>query len=388
MSIRKKRNLGRGFITTILLLTFMLAMTITVFATADTGDTVTVNTSDVNVRDAAGTNGNKIAVVQTNTVMTVLGSENDSEGKLWYHVSWTDGGEEKTGYIRYDFVTVSAPQEPQEPTQEVSADNADTGTTAESNGNSVTLNMTGSNELYPKEGDGAPDNLPEGFREIAFNIAGQPQVPAWTNDEYYIFYAVSPTGTEGWYLFDSVEGSYVRYQDFISAGSISAGATDSVSDNGSSSGGVPVAVVIIMAVVIVLLIAATVFLGLKQIGNASDDDDEDDDDDDDDERPRRRSLFARHDDDDDDEDDDDDDDDDDEPIRQQRQVQRNGQVRTANGQVVRTANGQVVRTANGQVVRRANGQVVRTANGQIVRRANGQVVRTQRPMQQEDEDDE
>lgn len=61
------------------------------------------------------------------------------------------------------------------------------------------------------EGDGS--KLPENFQETTIEINGT-SFPAWQNMEsqdYFLMYALSSSGQESYYQYDSVEGTYQRY---------------------------------------------------------------------------------------------------------------------------------------------------------------------------------
>lgn len=78
---------------------YLSAEYVTFSATADAklGDGM-VNGDAVNVRSAAGTDASRVAVLNTGAFVAITGMENG-----WYKVSFND----KTGYIRSDFVDVS-----------------------------------------------------------------------------------------------------------------------------------------------------------------------------------------------------------------------------------------------------------------------------------------
>ena len=67
----------------------------------------TVTADIVNVRSNASTGGNIVAKVRKNTVVTINGQSADSTGKTWYRVTFTSESGEVTGFIRYDFMTIS-----------------------------------------------------------------------------------------------------------------------------------------------------------------------------------------------------------------------------------------------------------------------------------------
>jgi len=73
--------------------------------------------------------------------------------------------------------------------------------------------------LEPMDVDDEPEALPNGFRQVYVRLNGI-EVMAWTNDEYryYIFCAVSPHGTQEWYIFDHEERYFVEYEPAFMAG--------------------------------------------------------------------------------------------------------------------------------------------------------------------------
>ena len=74
----------------------------------------TVTGNQVNVRSLPSANGEKVAQVRKGEVMTVNGTATDSEGKTWYRVTFTSDNRNVTGYVRYDFVSLSGEIKPVE----------------------------------------------------------------------------------------------------------------------------------------------------------------------------------------------------------------------------------------------------------------------------------
>ncbi len=70
----------------------------------------------VRVRSDASTQGGIIANVLKDTVVTVNGRAQDSQNKTWYRVSYSSDSGEVTGFIRYDFLSVSGEVKPVEST--------------------------------------------------------------------------------------------------------------------------------------------------------------------------------------------------------------------------------------------------------------------------------
>lgn len=74
----------------------------------------TVTGNQVNVRSIPSTSGDKVAQVRKDEVMTVNGTATDSEGKTWYRVTFTSDNRNVTGFVRYDFVSLSGEIKPVE----------------------------------------------------------------------------------------------------------------------------------------------------------------------------------------------------------------------------------------------------------------------------------
>ena len=93
-------------------------------ATATTAVTsATVTSSSVNVRSDASTSSDVAGTATNGMEVTVTGEKTDSEGNLWYAVSFESDGGTVTGYIRSDLVeaheTEVAPETPVEETAPV-----------------------------------------------------------------------------------------------------------------------------------------------------------------------------------------------------------------------------------------------------------------------------
>ena len=64
--------------------------------------------------------------------------------------------------------------------------------------------------------------MPENYFQTSFSLADGTTVTAYQViaeegeiNDFYLFYGISHNGTEGWYRYDSVEGTYQRYQEEI-----------------------------------------------------------------------------------------------------------------------------------------------------------------------------
>ena len=83
----------------------------------------TVSGESGKVRDSASSEGQIIAEVPAETMLTVTGQATDADGRTWYQVSYLSGETQVEGFIRYDYVTLAGeltpltetPSTPEEP---------------------------------------------------------------------------------------------------------------------------------------------------------------------------------------------------------------------------------------------------------------------------------
>ncbi|MBR5422023.1 MAG: hypothetical protein IK115_12835 [Lachnospiraceae bacterium] len=292
----KRQSYGRYVIALLLAAVLFVSMQLFAHATSEEGTgqvaTVKAGKTDINVR-ATAVDGGVVATVDGGDSFDVLGQTTGSDGKVWYEISGKKGDKNIRGYIRSDMVDISeketAPEEPEEGKE----GDGDTAAPAEESGGDetpVTTTMGSILAMDPPAGeDGSaaePPYLPKGFSDTRIRV-GEREVQAWTNETFYIFYATSPSGNVGWFLYDSAEGRWVRYIDFLIDGS----GSGSVSSNGGK-GGANKGLVIILIVVIILLAGGCAFLAFKLFSGGRDDDYYDDDDDDD-YRPARRQQAPK-----------------------------------------------------------------------------------------------
>lgn len=323
-----------------------MAMGITVWATAEPGTTIYIEEGrdSVNIRSQASTSSDPVGKLSGGAALTVV-SVVSADGYNWYQVECVINGETKTGYIREDLVEIPESTDPAE--TEVPEEGGETvpeeqtPTPEDGDGETPASDtiFPGVGSLTPADSGTDPSSTPAGFRPLVVN-SGSGQVPAWadTSDEYYLFYALDESGAAGWYLYDKVSRTCIRYKDFM------AGGDTTVSSNGSESGVSKTAFIIVVAFC-VLLVVATAIMGIKLMnGGGSDDyddyDDDDDYDDEEEEEPRRRRnsvfrKFSGDDDDDYDEEDEEDDYEDSYDDRRRSSARQTHQVAVQQG--VRTA---------------------------------------------------
>ena len=65
----------------------------------------------LNVRSNPGTSSSRVAILVSGDPVTVIGVEKDSDGKWWYHISYTKNGVTEKGYVLNDYLSVKAPNQ-------------------------------------------------------------------------------------------------------------------------------------------------------------------------------------------------------------------------------------------------------------------------------------
>ena len=82
--------------------------------TGRAAQTATANTDNVNVRTQASAESERVCKVLKSTELTVVDQTTGSDGNVWYSVTFTHEGTEKSGWIRSDMVTVTETEDPAE----------------------------------------------------------------------------------------------------------------------------------------------------------------------------------------------------------------------------------------------------------------------------------
>ena len=219
--------------------------------TVNPSTVLTAKTTDnVSVREGASTKTNKKASASNGTEVSVTGEATDSEGKLWYQVSYPSGDSTVTGFIRSDFLEVL--------------------TTAEETQEEETVEDVADEEA---------------------------EVTAAVNKDYEVVYEANSEGVEEWYLYDHIKGTKQSINNIYAV--MEQSQEYAAADNKELK--TMKIVVIAMAVVIVALIITVTVLIFK-LRDAQYDDYEDDyeednyeeeEEEDDYEEPRRRGGRAR-----------------------------------------------------------------------------------------------
>ena len=288
MEKRKTSYLSRYGLAFIMVAVLFFCMQLMVHATDEEGQgtaTVKAGKQNVNVR-ATAVDGGSVAHVSGGDTFTVLGSVTGSDGYTWYEISGSAGGTNIHGYIREDMVDVTeaAPADTDDGESESGGEDAapaDGGGDMTPESNATMGSILAMDPPVGEDGSVQTPALPAGFDETRIRV-GDREVQAWEKDDtFYIFYANSPSGNVGWFLYDQAEGRWVRYTDFL----IDNGGTAA---EPKAAGGVSKGVVIALIILVVVLALACAFMAYKLFAGKDYADDDDDDDDDEDYRPRRQ----------------------------------------------------------------------------------------------------
>ena len=229
-----------------------------------TDSTVTaakVTGGSVNVRSNPSTKASVAGKATEGTEVTVSGEATDSDGKVWYQVSFGD----TNGFIRYDFLEVTATVQEEETEEEVE----------------------------------------EPVEEV---VEEEP-----VKKEYELVFEANPEGVEEWFLYDYNRGSKQSLADLLAV------VRQSQDDEASAVAKLKtykIIVIVMIAVILALIVGVTLLVfKLKDAYEYEYEDDEDEDDEDEDE------------DDDDIEDDEDEDEDEDDEDIEDEPVVRKGNIR-------------------------------------------------------------
>ncbi len=183
-------------------------------ATEDEWKSATITNESVRVREDASTSSAVIATVTKGVVVTVTGSKTGTDSMEWYQVSFSVDSVDYLGFIRSDLLTFdtisttdmtqiegtldpnnSEEEEIEETTPEP------TETPVVENENEITYTAINTEEMV---------SVPSGYIEVSISTEDG-EVKGWKNGDFYILYATTSTGEEGWYRFDNITKVYQRY---------------------------------------------------------------------------------------------------------------------------------------------------------------------------------
>lgn len=193
--------------------------------------TAVVSADTVTVRESASTKSNKKGSGKNGQEVNINGEATDSDGKVWYQVSFEADGKTTEGFIRSDFLQITSTKAdlaPEEPVEE---------------------------EAAPEE------------------TAPEPVV----NNDYEVRYEANSEGVDEWFLYDHIRGTKQSVNNIYAVMEQSMNYTP---DDGSETKTLKI-VIIVMAVVMLLLVICVAILLFKLRDSYEDFSDIDEDYDDD-----------------------------------------------------------------------------------------------------------
>lgn len=226
-----------------------------------------VNYESARVREGASTDHEIVGSVTKNTPVTITGEAKAGSGSKWYQIRYKNqAGNEMTGFVRSDLITVGDP-----PAQEAAPE-----------------------EPEPAEGEAAAEETPEGeVTEEGGDAAGegeeppedtqaQEPVPEETvKPDYEMVYTQNNEGTEEWYLYDNINGTRQTLAGLMAAAEAGSKQSEADADQVSTQ---KIIIIVLAVVAAVLAIAVTLLLfKMKDMYDEDYEDYEDDEDDEEDE---------------------------------------------------------------------------------------------------------
>ena len=203
-----------------------------------------INDDGVNIRSTAvtGSSDNVMKRADENMQVTVVGETTGSDGKTWLKVTFTDGGSEKTGYVREDFVTVSQTETPVEGETPQTPDenkNPDGLTPIEGLDEGLTcyFNIDGGHYFINQSFTDAM--IPDGFVRVEADYRGDTiQVVKSSDIDFYLayltdyddqsksewcYYDTEADGFSHWIKLETMQGKYLYLIDTFGAGQMDFG---------------------------------------------------------------------------------------------------------------------------------------------------------------------
>lgn len=131
------------------------------------------------------------------------------------------------------------------------------------------------------------DDVPEGYNEVSLSIEGKGVATAYQTKaekkddqtkDFYLVYAMNDNGESGWYIYDSVDGTYMRTE--LSTPTVAQEENDAVKSElvpGIANKYLVLAAILILVIIILaLLLLVVVVKNKKRTANDEDDEEEDD----------------------------------------------------------------------------------------------------------------
>lgn len=244
--------------------------------------TGTVSVESARVRQEASTDSAQVGSLASGEQVDIIG-EQESGGSTWYNISFTLDGEEVTGWLRSDLLTVTETEDPE--TTETPEEEP------EAPAESYTIQE-------PSETYSGADSLVQTTVQ-----AGEESFTAWqanTDTALYLVWAAAPDGSAGWYWYDPAQGTFQQdLGQFGSQGLIAALQSEltELKETSASSLSTRLYIIIGLGVLCVILLVLVIVFAVRsrnveyEYYDEDDKDAEDMDDDHEAEMPVKRGGF-------------------------------------------------------------------------------------------------
>lgn len=180
------------------------------------------NTNNVKVRKAATTNSDEVDRLSQDQIFNITGTSEGPDGKMWYYVSYIDGGASKKGFIRSDLVTIMEEEQEEEPDD----------TTGET-----------TDEVIKVEDEDT----------------SKPNIPAPTTN-YEAVYTTDENGDYVWYLYDRTAGQRYKVEQLLQ---VSKQQQEEMDDLSSANFGLKIGLIITICLLVMVAVAIAFYI-LKQ----------------------------------------------------------------------------------------------------------------------------
>ncbi len=229
--------------------------------TAVDSQTATVTVASANVRSGAGTAYNSVGTVANGDTVTITGEATGTDSKKWYQISF---GNDRTGFVRADLLTIGA----------ASSETTETDTATESTSTDAVTEGDSAVTDAATEGDSAAAT--EGASTDAATTETTVEETSTENNDYEIKYNQDADGNYAYYLYDNVQGNYMKVTDLLNL----AYNTSDINTLEKQNGKMKMAI-IIMAVILAVLVLGLIALIFHFKDDFYYEDDEDDEDEED-----------------------------------------------------------------------------------------------------------
>ena len=172
------------------------------------------STNNVKVRKQAGTTSAEVDRLNQDQIFKITGTAQGTDGKIWYYVSYVDGGASKKGFIRSDLVTIVEAEEPEE------------------------------NQETPSDEVITPDD------EV------KPNIPAPTTN-YEAVYTTDENGQYVWYLYDKTAGQRYKVEQLLNVSKDKQAEIDQLS---SDNFGLKIGLIITICLLVMLGVAIAFYI--------------------------------------------------------------------------------------------------------------------------------